>query len=1345
MKTSVQKNLFSFFVLFVFVLFSSYGYSQDKGFVGNQIIKNGNMTAIKTIPKKAAPGTQNFNNKIPHTKITSPQYVLGGNVIWHFQDAAAIANTVRLNGNGSIPFTAWGLNNMRASLYSDVNNIPVWEYSTVPNDPNIGMSDDGSVLAVTRGTEFDLLNQATGTVTYQQIMPDSLYATYATVTRDGSHVVFLAQAQGNGNTSVAYCLDLTGGTPSIAWTLAVPAGEISNWTGANFSASGNRVIINGRMHMYVLNSADGTLIWDRFIDNTESPAVISGDGNIIATADLSGFVQARMFDSSTNQYNLLWQYHVPVGIYTNWASAVAISADGSTILAGSLIFNSSDYDGSIMCFDTYGDGTPRWVYSGTGDEVQSVALSDDGKVAAAATWGDLNNTKPDLYVFDVATGQVTFSVTTPGSFFTVSMSHDGQKVFAGGKAVHARAFGNGGLIYYASIDLGGGSISGNVNLSGTTDNSGVLVKAVGTPRSAVTNSNGDYTIQNVTAGTYTISAEKPGYNYGSVTGVVVTNGNTTPNINFALDQFTTIPPTLSATTNLNGEVLLNWTSFFTSPQKKMEIAKIVGDNYPGENNGGSNTMSVLNNRKMPRLNIPVDHEILSDSVAIFRSIVSGGPYTKIAAVDIANTSYADSLVLPLKNYYYVVNIFNTTGQSVYSNEVLGKVNDSLFTFNFNTPQGTVPTIDGVLSPGEWDDAIKVDVSDVLGYSGGTPKPAGSVYMYFKYDPTTQMLYVAGEDFLNTTLDDNEGFGLYFDDNDNKMFEPSNAFPIFEEGNFWAYWHPSGSDLRFRPIYTGGAVGTVINVPNAQVAFSDASGHLTGEVAIPMGFINGYQLQVYGPNNQVGLGAFAIERDAGVPVFNGWWPQTMNSVFNPQYFGDVKINIILPAPPQVPGNISVTKQGSSLLLGWADPTLGLNNYPLPSSPTMDIYKNSIYLTNIGSGVQSYLDDAVGCSYWYEYKMDAYIVDNGDTLKSPISNPVGNFACFDPTLTQISYDDGTWEVFSVVSFSYDDNKFALRVTPPYYPARVERVTTTVNSNAPFNFTIQQDSSGFPGKLIAGPYLVNATGSGTVNTVTLTLPGSDPPIISSGDFWVLINYLPSSPGAPGIGVDNDPPISNRGFYYTSSTGWQSIGSANLMITSYVSDTTTTVTPVELVGFSGAVKGNNVLLTWKTATETNNHGFEVQRSMDRKTFSDVGFVQGSGTTTEEHSYSYSDNPQGEKIYYRLKQIDLNGGYTYSNIIEVDNLIPTEYSLSQNYPNPFNPSTVIKYQLPKSSNVTLEIYDLLGQRVCTLVNENQEAGKYNITWNGKNNFGNQVSSGIYIYRIKAGNFIAVKKMMLLK
>ena len=183
----------------------------------------------------------------------------------------------------------------------------------------------------------------------------------------------------------------------------------------------------------------------------------------------------------------------------------------------------------------------------------------------------------------------------------------------------------------------------------------------------------------------------------------------------------------------------------------------------------------------------------------------------------------------------------------------------------------------------------------------------------------------------------------------------------------------------------------------------------------------------------------------------------------------------------------------------------------------------------------------------------------------------------------------------------------------------------------------------------------------------------------------------------------------------------------------------PVEFISFGANTVADKIELSWSTATEINNAGFEIQRSIDNKEFVTVGYVKGKGTTTEKQSYTYVDNISGSKFYYRLKQIDFNGSYEYSNVVKVS-AVPQKFNLFQNYPNPFNPSTKIKFVIPKSSFVILRVYDVLGNEVATLVNEKKSAGNYEINFDAS-----KLSSGIYYYKLVTGNFSQVRKMVLIK
>jgi len=186
----------------------------------------------------------------------------------------------------------------------------------------------------------------------------------------------------------------------------------------------------------------------------------------------------------------------------------------------------------------------------------------------------------------------------------------------------------------------------------------------------------------------------------------------------------------------------------------------------------------------------------------------------------------------------------------------------------------------------------------------------------------------------------------------------------------------------------------------------------------------------------------------------------------------------------------------------------------------------------------------------------------------------------------------------------------------------------------------------------------------------------------------------------------------------------------------------PVELTSLTVTVTpSQEVVLNWATASETNNKGFEIERKSGINSFITIGYVEGSGTTSEERSYSYLDKNLKPGTYvYRLKQIDFNGKFEYSQEIEADVTAPLAFRLEQNYPNPFNPSTKISFSVPTSGFITLKVYNVLGQEVSTLVNRVVEAGIHSVDFNAA-----QFNSGIYFYSLEAGDINQIKKMTLIK
>jgi hypothetical protein len=188
----------------------------------------------------------------------------------------------------------------------------------------------------------------------------------------------------------------------------------------------------------------------------------------------------------------------------------------------------------------------------------------------------------------------------------------------------------------------------------------------------------------------------------------------------------------------------------------------------------------------------------------------------------------------------------------------------------------------------------------------------------------------------------------------------------------------------------------------------------------------------------------------------------------------------------------------------------------------------------------------------------------------------------------------------------------------------------------------------------------------------------------------------------------------------------------------------PVEMTSFTSSVNKNDVYLKWTTAKEINNQGFYILRTVSGTTedWKDAGYVKGSGNTNSPVNYEFTDkNLQTGKYKFRLKQIDYNGNYEFHYLTEEVNIsAPSKFDMSQNYPNPFNPTTNISYSIPEKSFVTLKIYDNLGRELTTLVSEVKSEGIYSVNFDGS-----KLSSGIYFYKIIAGNYSDTKRMLLIK
>ncbi|MDQ7817622.1 MAG: lamin tail domain-containing protein [Melioribacteraceae bacterium] len=182
----------------------------------------------------------------------------------------------------------------------------------------------------------------------------------------------------------------------------------------------------------------------------------------------------------------------------------------------------------------------------------------------------------------------------------------------------------------------------------------------------------------------------------------------------------------------------------------------------------------------------------------------------------------------------------------------------------------------------------------------------------------------------------------------------------------------------------------------------------------------------------------------------------------------------------------------------------------------------------------------------------------------------------------------------------------------------------------------------------------------------------------------------------------------------------------------------PVELLSFISIVFGNKIQLTWSTATEVNNYGFGVERRTQNEEWKKIGFVQGNGNSNSPKNYAFTDQPLGGiNFKYRLKLIDFDGSYEYSNEVAVTLKGINQFTLEQNYPNPFNPTTTIRFSLPLEYFVSIKVFNLLGEQVSEVINQSLKEGYHEIKFDGSN-----LASGVYFYHLNAGNFRATKKFI---
>lgn len=389
------------------------------------------------------PGTMGIRNDL----VQRPYSGLDQEVLWMDEDPTGIAENVAVSGNGTYSAVGWWLNNERVSKYQTTGGgNPLWDYSISPNfKMPVAMSDNGNVI-VSCGDVIPMsvwLNGAGPMPSWQFTPPTDFQVNGCDVSDNGTKIALVAKPQ-SVNEARLFVFNSASATPIFTANFDATNGV----NGVVLSEDGAWAVVSTYQHEYVFNVTTASLFWTG-TNYGQGMAAIDADAEYLAKGDFNGLL--TLYQRTPTGYNQLW-----TSSFGGWVTAVAISADGSKVMGGNLVFN--PYSGIVRAFNI--SGTQLWQYSQYGDEVAQVAICNDGSVGAAISWGQYGATFGDVFTaFDMATGQVIFrlldDINEPGSLFGLSLSDDGSYAMAGGKAVHARQMGNGGQVYCIELEEAG--------------------------------------------------------------------------------------------------------------------------------------------------------------------------------------------------------------------------------------------------------------------------------------------------------------------------------------------------------------------------------------------------------------------------------------------------------------------------------------------------------------------------------------------------------------------------------------------------------------------------------------------------------------------------------------------------------------------------------------------------------------------------------------------------------------------------------------------------------------------------------------------------------------------------
>jgi hypothetical protein len=370
-----------------------------------------------------------------------------GQLLWQTGDIYGMCNDCATSPEGNYFGLGISLNNQRTELFQSGSSNPLWQFTAGEGATKVALSQNCGVFAFNYLHNLSIFNSSSSTPLWTFDYGSSAWAFPVAVSRDGNLIVGTCMI---GTMGHVYAFHPGSSTP--VWHQQFEQPPDFGWYGLRISTDNSRISVNGKYTVWILDASTGNTIWTGSTNNSECAVPMSADGSIIAIgSNNDGSVKVLRWNTTTQIYETLWQYYFTGG-FSRWCSTVAVSTDGNTIGAGSLVFlTMNSYDGNAAVFDTWGSGTPLWVSSSFGDLVGTSAITDDGALIAFGSWGDINNASPDFRVYQRNSSTPFFTINSPGSINSVAMSTDGSKIFAGGKHVHNRIGGNGGDAYAVSV------------------------------------------------------------------------------------------------------------------------------------------------------------------------------------------------------------------------------------------------------------------------------------------------------------------------------------------------------------------------------------------------------------------------------------------------------------------------------------------------------------------------------------------------------------------------------------------------------------------------------------------------------------------------------------------------------------------------------------------------------------------------------------------------------------------------------------------------------------------------------------------------------------------------------